>query len=224
MAISYVRPIWADRFRVIRPIRGSFGVGEGLFMIFNRNGKPLMKRFALAGSVAGLAVVALSACGPAAADSSAKDAAMNAGNNQASSSRCTSGDLSVMSKPAEGGGAGHATSRLWFTNESSSTCWVYGYPGVSYVAGDDGHQVGGSATRDTQHAAQKIWLSSHELAYADLDQVNPYNYPDTTCNPTHVRGLRLYPPDETAAKYVKAPGTACANTTTGRPTISVIMQ
>ena len=183
----------------------------------------MKKRFALAGSVAGLAVVALSACGPAAASVNAKDAAMNAGSNQASSSRCESGDLSVMAKPVDAG-AGHQVTRLWFKNESSGNCWVYGYPGMSYVAGDDGHQVGGSATRDTQHAAQKVYLSPHELAFADVNQANPHNFPDSSCDPTDVRGLRIYPPDTTAAKYVPAPGTACADSGTGRPSISVIMQ
>lgn len=208
-----------------------------------RDAKTMTKRSMLAGSAAALAVLAMTACGPAAEagdSNNAKNAAANgassghknenlanAGNtSKASSSRCQSSDLSVTSKPVAGGGMGHATSRLTFTNVSGGTCWVYGYPGVSFVAGDDGHQVGGAATRDSHHGpgSSAIWLSPDEHAYATLDQANPLNYPEKTCDPTYVRGLRVYPPDETAAKYVPDPGHACANDSIGRPTISALTQ
>src|SRR4051794_35611948 len=55
-------------------------------------------------------------------------------------------------------GAGHTFWPLVFTNTSSAACTLRGYPGVSSVAGDDGHQVGRPATRDTSRHVTTVTL------------------------------------------------------------------
>jgi len=143
----------------------------------------------------------------------------------AASGMCRSRDLALRTEPDEGGsGMGHAITRLVFQNTSGHACWVRGYPGVSYVTGDDGRQVGGAARRDRARppSAARIWLIPNAHAYALLDQANPRNYPAGRCDPTAVRGLRVYPPEETASLYVPDKGEACADGGTGRPMISAL--
>jgi hypothetical protein len=41
------------------------------------------------------------------------------------------------------------------------------------------------------------------------------NYDAAVCRPTPVRGLRVYPPGDTAALFVPAEGTGCAGTPPG---------
>lgn len=137
---------------------------------------------------------------------------------------CRSSDLRVTRADTEAGGMGHAIVRLVFRNASSHACWMKGYPGVSYVTGDDGHQVGGAARRDRDRppSAARIWLIPNAHAYASLDQVNPHNYPTARCDPTTVRGMRVYPPDEASALYVPGKTQVCAKDGTGRPTVSAI--
>ena len=54
---------------------------------------------------------------------------------------------------ASGGGSGDVTvsgSTSLLTNTGGRTCELRGFPGVSYVAGDDGHQVGPAAAQSVR--------------------------------------------------------------------------
>ncbi|EID53924.1 DUF4232 domain-containing protein [Saccharomonospora xinjiangensis] len=121
---------------------------------------------------------------------------------------CTSGELSLSL--GEGGGAAGTVYRpLRFTNVSDFPCVLRGFPGVSYVAGDDGHQVG----KPAEHIGSKgpaLTLYPGDVAHADVGFVQVRNYDTQACSPTEVRGLRVYPPQETASKFVEIPGTGCA--------------
>jgi hypothetical protein len=108
-----------------------------------------------------------------------------------------------------GAGAGHRYATIVFTNEGSKKCVITDWPGVSYVAGDDGHQVGAAASRDGA-AGGPVTLAPGRSASAKLREVDVHNYPAEKCHPTHVRGLRIYPPNNTASVYVHRPGTGCA--------------
>ena len=100
---------------------------------------------------------------------------------------------------------------LRFTNKSASPCVVHGFPGVSFVAGDDGHQVGAAAFRDGSKGAA-ITLQPGQVAYAPVGFTQVRNFDAGDCKPTPVRGLRVYPPQETASMFLPAGGTGCANT------------
>ncbi|MEJ8280160.1 DUF4232 domain-containing protein [Pseudonocardia spirodelae] len=146
-------------------------------------------------------------------------AAGTGGGNGASadtgSDRCHTSELagSVL-RDAGGGAAGSQYVTLSLRNQGSRTCYLRGFPGVSYVAGDDGHQVGPSAAMQGGHGSP-VRLGPGGSAGATLRMVNVANYDAAACRPTAVRGLRVYPPGETDSLFVPMEGTGCAATPPG---------
>ncbi len=110
--------------------------------------------------------------------------------------------------------AGTTFRPLRFTNSGSRTCTIQGFPGVSYVAGDDGHQVGPAAFREGTKGAP-VSLAPNETAFATVGFVQVHNFDPNVCKPTAVRGLRVYPPHETASLFLALDGTGCAGTPPG---------
>jgi hypothetical protein len=124
--------------------------------------------------------------------------------------RCGSAELEV-SLGAEEGTAGTIYRALVFANSGPRSCTIQGFPGVSFVAGDDGHQVGRAAARDYGDKGPVITLvpggtANAAVGFVDLGALG------TECRPTPVRGLRVYPPHNTAAEFVPFGTTACAAT------------
>ncbi|OLT04964.1 hypothetical protein BJF90_21230 [Pseudonocardia sp. CNS-004] len=103
---------------------------------------------------------------------------------------------------------------LIFTNTGSRTCELRGFPGVSYVAGDDGHQVGPAAAMSGERGGQ-VPIAPGGTAQAQLQLANVQNYETDACHPVPVRGLRVYPPGDTAALFVPVEGTGCSATPPG---------
>lgn len=122
---------------------------------------------------------------------------------------CKSADLQLSLGRAEGA-AGTVYRPLVFTNASGRRCVLQGFPGVSYVAGADGHQVGAAAVRDGT-MGPAVTLGKGDRAYATIGLVHAENFDPATCQPQPVRGLRVYPPQETAAMYIDLPTTGCGN-------------
>jgi hypothetical protein len=86
---------------------------------------------------------------------------------------------------------------------------MHGFPKVTFVTGDQGKQVGAPAKHQGQHAPT-VTLQPGETASAILGTAQWHNYPQSRCEPTHVRGLRVYPPDDSAAMFVPRAGKACS--------------
>jgi len=131
----------------------------------------------------------------------------------AASNECKVADLSL----SLGGGdaaAGTSYRALVFTNKGSRTCTIQGFPGVSYVAGDDGHQVGPAAYR-TGSKGPVVTLKPGANAFAEVGFVQVGNYDPAVCKPTEVRGLRVYPPHDYDSMFLPNPGTGCAATPPG---------
>lgn len=204
-------------------------------MNFNLRSHLTMTRLAQV-SAAGLGVLALAACGPtphpgpsaSASPTSKSAAAYQAGTAHAANvaepvhpGECASSALTTRVAPYDAG-AGHRYSRMTFGNSSGAACYVRGYPGVSYVAGADGHQVGGSAIREPGRGVRTVWLAPGGHAYAFIDQAEARDFPAASCDPAAVRGYRVYPPDETAAEYVRSRSTQCGNPSVGRPRIGPV--
>lgn len=103
---------------------------------------------------------------------------------------------------------------LRFTNSGGRTCTMQGFPGVSYVAGDDGHQVGPAAFREGTKGAP-VSLAPGDTAFATVGFVQVHNFDPNVCKPTPVRGLRVYPPHEFASLFLPLDGTGCAGTPPG---------
>lgn len=121
---------------------------------------------------------------------------------------CRSNELKLSIGQGEGA-AGTVFRPLRFTNSGGRTCTIQGFPGVSYVAGDDGHQVGPAAFREGTKGAA-VSLAPGETAFATVGFVQVRNFDPAVCKPTPVRGLRIYPPHETASLFLPLEGTGCA--------------
>ncbi|MGW4830298.1 DUF4232 domain-containing protein [Amycolatopsis japonica] len=107
-------------------------------------------------------------------------------------------------------GAGRTTRPLIITNTSGHLCGVQGFPGVSYVAGEDNHQVGAAAFR-AGAKGEIVRLNHGESAASVVVFANVANYDAGICKPTSVTALRVYLPQDTASTLVKMSGTGCAN-------------
>ncbi|WP_433560006.1 DUF4232 domain-containing protein [Pseudonocardia xinjiangensis] len=124
--------------------------------------------------------------------------------------RCTTAELSVSLGQGDAG-AGSVMQPLVFTNTGSRTCELRGFPGVSYVAGDDGHQVGPAAEMSGDRGPE-VPIAPRGTAVAQLRLVNVLNFDEAACRPTPVRGLRVYPPGDTASIFVPREGQGCSVT------------
>ena len=124
---------------------------------------------------------------------------------------CTAANLRLALR-FDGVAAGSSYQDLVFTTSGGTGCVIVGFPGVSYVTGDDGRQVGAAAVR-VGPAGAPVVLAPDGSAYATVQQANSGNYDPATCQPIPALGLRVYPPDDRAAMYVPftSTTTACAN-------------
>lgn len=124
---------------------------------------------------------------------------------------CRAGGLQVGERsPAGGGAAGSNYLLLAFRNTSSSTCVLDGHPGVSFVGGGDGSQVGAAA--DRTGGVQRVVLQPGATTSSLLRVVDPGVYDADTCAPTTADGFRVYPPDSRASVFVAFRTTACQGT------------
>src|SRR5262249_17850745 len=107
--------------------------------------------------------------------------------------RCTTSSLEIWLGVGGGRrGAGSTVYPLEFTNTSSHSCHLYGFPGVS--AQKAGHQLGSAAQRDHSVAAQTVTLGAGATAHAQLTITDVSAFPPTTCKPVTAEGLGVYPP------------------------------
>jgi hypothetical protein len=124
---------------------------------------------------------------------------------------CKANDLKLGVGQGDGA-AGHTIVPLTFTNVSGTTCAMQGWPGVSFVTGDAGTQVGAPAARMAAKGPQ-VNLAPGNVASALVQAANPGVY-GGGCSPTSVRGFRVYAPDDTAAMFVPYQTTGCGNPST----------
>jgi Protein of unknown function (DUF4232) len=124
---------------------------------------------------------------------------------------CATSGLSV--KLGSGNGAAGSTFvPIVFTNTTSSSCSLFGYPGVSFVTGQGGSQVGSAAQRDTTQPARSVVLAAGGVAHATLRVVQADNFPAAACQPTAVSTLKIFPPGQTAPLYLAFSSRTCAST------------
>ena len=126
-----------------------------------------------------------------------------------STPKCSTSGLAVWLDTNGDGAAGTIFYKLELTNLSGHTCTLTGFPGVSAVKLNGG-RLGSPAWRDHATAVRRISIPNGDTATATLGIVQAGNYPRARCGPTTAAGLRVYPPDETAAKIVPFPFRACA--------------
>jgi Protein of unknown function (DUF4232) len=122
---------------------------------------------------------------------------------------CPTSSLQVKLGLSEGY-AGGVYQVINFTNTSSASCTLYGYPGVSLVTGPPYAQLGLAAKRSTTTPVKLITLAPGETADAQLQIVDALNFPPTTCHPTKATNLKVYPPNQTAPVYLADTSYGCA--------------
>ena len=96
-----------------------------------------------------------------------------------------------------------------FTNTSSSTCTLYGYPGVSLVTGPPYKQIGLAAKRSPSTPPKLVTLAPGATGHALLQIVEALNYPKAACDPVKATALKIYPPNQTEPVYLPTTSTGC---------------
>jgi hypothetical protein len=145
----------------------------------------------------------------------------------ASVSACATSALTVALDATKGNGAaGSIYYPLEFTNSSASPCTLFGYPGVSFVTGRGGTQLGRAARRNPVNPAAIVTLAPGAVAHATLQVSEAGNYDATQCQPVTAHWLKVFPPDQTGAAYARFTTQACSamlpSTIGGQLSISVV--
>ena len=108
------------------------------------------------------------------------------------------------------GAAGSTYYPLDFTNASGHACTLFGYPGVSFVTGLGGSQIGHAASRNPAFASKSVTISPGSAAHATLQVVNAGNFPKAACQPVTAHWLKIYPPNQTVPLYLNFTAAACS--------------
>jgi Protein of unknown function (DUF4232) len=121
---------------------------------------------------------------------------------------CKTADLVVWLNTQGNATAGSTYFALEFTNLSARTCTMRGYPGVSAV--DLNGRTLGSAGSRLPAAVRTVTLATGATAEAVLRIVEADNFPPSTCRRVEAAGVRVFPPNQTAARIVPFPFRACS--------------
>jgi hypothetical protein len=126
---------------------------------------------------------------------------------------CATASLRVSVGQSQGA-AGTIYYNIDFTNVSGTTCFVQGYPGISLVsAGSNaGSQIGSDAKRNPLRPSKLITLASGQTANALLGIAEVGAFPASTCTPVTAHWMKVFPPDQFVATYVKFTTQTCAST------------
>ena len=110
--------------------------------------------------------------------------------------------------------AGHVGLLVVFTNTGAAACTMSGYPGVSFMTGPSGTQIGDPAER-VGTPGGPVTLAPQGRSHANLLLNQVGNYSADGCKPVQAGGVRVYPPDETTALYASSARQVCSATGIG---------
>jgi hypothetical protein len=108
------------------------------------------------------------------------------------------------------GAAGSTYVPIVLTNNSTATCTLYGYPGVSLAGGTPVHQIGVAADENPSTPRRLVTLKPGSSASALLRIVAAQNFPAVRCHPVQASYLQVYPPNQTTPIYVMYSAAACS--------------
>jgi Domain of unknown function (DUF4232) len=124
---------------------------------------------------------------------------------------CATGNLKAAVVSGEGGAAAGSTYYpVNLTNTGSSSCSLFGYPGVSWVSGPSGSQIGQPATRNPVITPATVVLAPGQTAHVTIQVVDAGNYDKSTCQPVTAHWLKIFPPGQFTALYVKFSAQTCS--------------
>ncbi|HEY2578486.1 MAG TPA: DUF4232 domain-containing protein [Streptosporangiaceae bacterium] len=140
------------------------------------------------------------------------------------SNQCPATALHATVNRTQGGAAaGTDYVALDFTNVSAHSCVLFGFPGVSWVSGQPGSQLGNAASRVTSDSSVNVTLAPGAVAHAWLGIADAGNFPAATCKPVTAHWLRVYPPDQFGSVYVPFSAQVCSAKITGGSTPLSVM-
>jgi hypothetical protein len=119
------------------------------------------------------------------------------------------------------GTAGSVIVPIEFTNTSTSACSLFGFPGVSFVTGVGGSQIGASAGENNATARKLVTLAPGGKAHALLQIVVAQNFPAAKCKLVTAHWLKVFPPGQTAALYLKHTSATCSAASTSVRVLNV---
>lgn len=129
----------------------------------------------------------------------------------AAATQCASSALhAVVNTAQSSGAAGSVYYPIDFTNVSTSQCTLYGYPGVSFVTGDPGSQLGRAATRNPAAGPTAVTLNPSEVAHAILQVADAGNFDPSQCVPVTAHWLKIFPPNQFTPVYAHFTAQACS--------------
>lgn len=138
-------------------------------------------------------------------------------------SQCPTSALRVrVNKTRGGAAAGTSYVALDFTNTSAHSCDLYGFPGVSFVTGNPGSQIGAAASRQRTFGSESVPLASGATAHAWLGIVDAGNYSPSACGPVTAHWLKVYPPDQFTALYTRFTAQVCSKHVTGSTPLLIL--
>ena len=124
---------------------------------------------------------------------------------------CSTADLSGTVNTSPGGAAAGSTYYpLNLTNTSKSSCYLFGYPGVSFVTGPSGSQIGQPASRNPAVAPRTVILPAGGTAHVTIQVVDALNYSKSQCQPVTAHWLKVFPPGQFTALYIKFTAMTCS--------------
>jgi hypothetical protein len=164
-----------------------------------------------AGSPASTAASSASPAASAAASSAQPTTGPTTPPSSPSVAACATSDLSGTVNTSQGGAAAGSTYYpLNLTNTGSSSCSLFGYPGVSWVSGPSGSQIGQPATRNPVLTPATVVLAPGQTAHVTIQVVDAGNYDKSTCQPVTAHWLKIFPPGQFTALYVKFSAQTCS--------------
>lgn len=170
----------------------------------------ILRRAVTTAAFAGAAALAIAIPG-ASAHPALADVARTAAPSAAAPA-CATSSLEVwLGLGAGGAAAGSTYYPMEFSNIGSTTCTLYGYPGVSAI-GTGGTQLGSPAGWDSAVAPTTVTLAPDATAHTILQITDVGNFSPSSCDPTAAIGLRVYPPNQTASTEVLYGFEACSKT------------
>jgi hypothetical protein len=137
---------------------------------------------------------------------------------------CTTGDLKTSIGNGGGGAAGSFYSLIDFTNTSSASCTLYGYPGVS-LRNAQLALIGAPATRGVapEPAPSVVTLVPGATASATLKMTDYTVYPTSECKPATSGYLLVYPPNQTQSVKLAFKEGTCSNSSVKMLAVSVVI-
>jgi len=123
---------------------------------------------------------------------------------------CGTPDLHATVARQRGGGTAGATAYDLSLVDDGAVCRMEGWPGVSFVGGSDGTQIGAAADRVQADQERYVTLIPGARAVTTLRIADPGVY-GAECDATRARGLRIYPPDNRQSLFVSLPTPVCAS-------------